>query len=169
MTTTSDRPYRVLFLCTGNSARSQIAEALLNARGGGRFAAESAGTHPADRVNPGAIETLREIGLVWNGHPPRTTDGLEGRDWDLVITVCDSAREACPILPGHPLHAHWGMEDPAAVVGSGDQVRRAFREARQLLMRRIDLLLALPLEKLDRMVAERRIQGIAADTSPATA
>ena len=90
--------FRVLFICTGNSARSQMAEALLNWKGRGRFQAESAGSRPADRVNPHAIETLREYGVPWAGHAPRGIDGLEPEPWDFVVTVCDRAKESCPIL-----------------------------------------------------------------------
>lgn len=153
-------PYRVLFLCTANSARSQMAEALLNAKGGGRFVASSAGTHPAPRVNPLAVEALARIGIAWHGHAPRDLAGVEREPWDLVITVCDSAREACPIFPGQPVLAHWGMEDPAAADGNDEEKRRAFDLARQLLARRIDLLIALPAEKLERLALEQRVRTI---------
>jgi len=154
------RPFRVLFLCTGNSARSQMAEALLNWKGKGRFAAESAGSRPASRVNPLAIETLRQYAVPWRGRAPRGIDGLEREPWDFVITVCDRAKESCPIFPGQPALAHWGMPDPADV--TGDQVTRqaAFRDAFLVLSRRIDLLLALPLEKLERMAVEARVRAI---------
>lgn len=125
---------RVLFLCTGNSARSQMAEAILNARGKGRFAAESAGSHPAAQVNPLALETLREFGIPWTGHPPRGLDGLERERWDGVITVCDRAKEACPLFPGQPMIAHWSIPDPID--------REGFRAAFRLLSRQIDRLLA---------------------------
>lgn len=111
------RPFRVLFLCTGNSARSQMAEALLNWKGKGRFAAESAGSRPASRVNPLAIATLRQYDIPWRGRAPRGIDGLEREQWDFVITVCDRAKEACPIFPGQPVLAHWGMPDPADAGG----------------------------------------------------
>lgn len=158
-------PHRVLFLCTGNSARSQMAEALLNQKAKGRFAAESAGSQPAARVNPFAIEALRQIGIEWQGHAPRGSDGLENTDWDFVITVCDRAREACPILPGHPIHAHWGMEDPAEAQGTDAEKQRAFNEARILIGRRIDLMLALPIEKLERVSLTRRLTEIGTTTS----
>jgi arsenate reductase (thioredoxin) len=154
------RPWRVLFLCTGNSARSQIAEALLNRKGAGRFVAESAGSHPAARVNPNAIAALAERGIAWGGRPPRPIDEVAGLPWDLVITVCDRAREACPVLPGQPVQAHWGMPDPAEVVGDETGVRRAFEETIVLLSRRIDLLLNLPVEKLERLVLEQRVRAL---------
>jgi arsenate reductase (thioredoxin) len=156
-----DRPaFRVLFLCTGNSARSQMAEAILNRTAQGRFIAESAGSQPAARVNPYAVEALRDAGISWKGHQPRGLDGLEHSRWDFVITVCDQAREACPVFPGQPMLAHWGMPDPAVVDGSDNAKRAAFRNALTLISRRIDLLVALPLEKLERLVAEARVQAI---------
>lgn len=154
------RPFRVLFLCTGNSARSQMAEALLNWKGKGRFAAQSAGSRPASRVNPLAIETLRQYAVPWRGRAPRGIDGLEREPWDFVITVCDRAKESCPIFPGQPMLAHWGMPDPAEVAGDEVTKRAAFREAFLLLSRRIDLLLALPLEKLERMALEPRVRAL---------
>jgi arsenate reductase len=152
--------YRLLFLCTANSARSQMAEAILNAKGEGRFEAASAGAQPAARVNPYALETLREFRVPWVGHPPRSIDGLEREQWDFVITVCDRAREACPIFPGQPVLAHWGMPDPAEVAGDDGAKRAAFRDAFLLLSRRIDLLLALPLDKIERLALEARVQAI---------
>ena len=113
------KPLRVLFLCTGNSARSQIAEKVLNRKGHGRFLAESAGSQPAVKVNPLAIETLEKHGYFWTGGHPRGVDALLTADWDFVITVCDRAKEACPVFPGQPVIAHWGMTDPAAGRGDG--------------------------------------------------
>src|SRR5689334_8643056 len=110
---------RLLFLCTGNSARSQMAEAILNHKGQGRWRAESAGSHPAAQVNPLAVATLKEHGVPWRGHAPRGVDGLERERWDFVITVCDNAKESCPVFPGHPARAHWGMPDPGDARGSG--------------------------------------------------
>jgi len=141
---TEQPPLRVLFLCTGNSARSQMAEAILNAKSQGRFHAESAGSRPAARVNPLAIETLRVQGIEWTGHAPRGLDGLDRERWDLVITVCDSAKESCPILPGQPVRAHWSVPDPAEVDGDDATRRAAFRDAFLLLQRRIERLLAAP-------------------------
>jgi len=151
---------RVLFLCTANSARSQMAEALLNWKGKGRFQAESAGSLPAPRVNPLAIDTLREYGIEWAGHAPRGSEGLEREPWDLVITVCDRAKEACPYFPGQPALAHWGMPDPAEAEGDEVLRREAFRQAFLLLSRRIDLLVALPVEKLERIALEQRARTI---------
>lgn len=157
---TRDRPFRVLFLCTGNSARSQMAEAVLNRKGRGRFEAHSAGSRPADRVNPLAIWALHEAGLEWRGHPPRSLNGLEREPWDFVITVCDRARESCPVFAGHPVLAHWGMPDPAAVVGTEAGQRAAFIEALTLINRRIDLFLALPVAKLEHLALRTRVQAI---------
>jgi arsenate reductase len=134
-------PLRVLFLCTGNSARSQMAEALLNQKGQGRFHAESAGSRPAARVNPYAIAALADIGIAWEGRMPRGVDGLELEPWDMVITVCDNAKEACPVFPGQPTFQHWGMDDPAEVQGTEEERKRAFEKARDLLGHRIDQLL----------------------------
>lgn len=152
----------MLILCTGNSARSQMAEAILNEKGRGRFAAESAGSQPASRVNPFAVEALREAGIDWKERRPRGIDDLGSNSWDIVITVCDRAKEACPIFPGQPALAHWGMEDPAAVEGDEETKRRAFREALQLISRRIDLMLALPVEKLERLALQDRLRAIGA-------
>jgi arsenate reductase len=160
MQTAEGRVFRVLFLCTGNSARSQIAEAVLNRKGRGRFVAGSAGSSPAPEVNRDAIETLLENGIEWSGHPPRGLDGLDHDRWDLVITLCDPAREACPLFPGRPILAHWGMPDPAAIEGDEASRRSAFLEAFTLISRRVDLLLALPVERLDRLALEARLRTI---------
>jgi arsenate reductase (thioredoxin) len=151
---------RVLFLCTGNSARSQIAEALLNHDGAGRFEAESAGTEPAARVNPGAVEALAAAGIDWQGHPPRSVDGLDRRQWDLVVTVCDDAKESCPIFPPGPVITHWGMPDPAAVQGDAATKRDAFRDTLDVLRRRIGALVSLPVEDLARSTLEARVREI---------
>ena len=163
MSLPTNRPLRVLFLCTGNSARSQIAETILNRAGRGRFAAESAGTEPAARVNPLAAETLERHGYIWTGHAPR---GIEERDWDFVITVCDRARETCPVFPGQPVVAHWGKPDPAAVKGTDEEKRRAFDDALRLIRRRLDLFINLPLDKLTRLGLETRVRDIADAGTP---
>ncbi len=138
---TAARPLGVLFLCTGNSARSQIAEALLSAKGKGRFRVGSAGTRPAERVNPGAIDVLRAHGIDWTGRRPKTIDEIQDQPWDFVITVCDNAKETCPVFPGHPAFAHWGMPDPAAV--DDDAARaRAFRETYDVLAEKIERFLS---------------------------
>jgi len=168
MSTEASRPLRVLILCTGNSARSQMAEAVLNQKGRGRFVAESAGSQPAAQVNPFAIEALRDAGIDWRGRRPRGIDDLVTGNWDIVITVCDNAREACPVFPGQPALAHWGMEDPAAVQGDDEVKRRAFRDALQLISRRIDLMLALPINKLERLALQQRLRAIGAQQSSPT-
>src|SRR5689334_19325792 len=151
----SDKLFNVLFLCTGNSARSILAEAYLNSRGKGRFRAHSAGSRPAGTVNPFALELLRKNRI--------STNGLRSKDWgefavpgapamDFVFTVCDAAAaEACPVWPGRPITAHWGVPDPAAATGSDEDKRRAFFNAYSLLGTRIKLFLNVPLDKLDRL------------------
>lgn len=142
-------PISVLVLCTGNSARSQMAEALLTVRGGGRIAAESAGSHPAARVNPWAVRVLGEIGIPWEGRVPRGIPAIEHQPWDVVLTVCDNAREACPIFPGATIMAHWGQPDPAEVGGTDAEKHDAFVAARDLAAWRVDRLLALDLAEMD--------------------
>jgi protein-tyrosine-phosphatase len=143
-----------------------MAEALMSRKAGERFETQSAGTHPAVRVNPFAVAALEQIGIRWEDRMPRGIDDVAGGSWDLVITVCDRAKESCPVLPGHPIYAHWGMEDPAEVQGTDLQKLRAFEEARILLARRIDLLLALPIERLERLTAERELRELSERTSP---
>ena len=154
------RPLRLLFLCTGNSARSQIAERLLNSKAAGRFVASSAGSQPAKAVHPLAVEALERHGYGWGGGHPKHVDGLASHPWDFVITVCDRARESCPLFPGQPVIAHWGLADPAAVAGSDDDRRRAFDHTLLTLGRRIDLFLALPVEKLSRLALEQQVAAI---------
>jgi arsenate reductase (thioredoxin) len=156
--------HNVLFLCTGNSARSIMAEAILNHRGMLNFVAYSAGSHPAGAVNPQALSEIRNAGL--------STTGLHSKSWDefakpgapkmdFVFTVCDkAAAEVCPIWPGQPMTAHWGVSDPAAVAGSPDEINRAFRDAFVILDRRIGLFLALPLQSLERLALERALRRI---------
>jgi arsenate reductase len=161
--TGAERPLRVLFICTGNSARSQMAEALLTRKGAGRFRVASAGSHPALQVNPLAVRVLAEQGIEWSGRMPRGMDGLDRERWDIVITVCDKAKEACPILPGQPVLAHWGMSDPAEVEGPEQGKLEAFRETRRLLDRRLDLLIALPVDTLERLALAHRVGAIGAE------
>lgn len=137
-----------------------MAEAVLNAQGHGRFYAESAGSKPAARVNPYAIETLRAYSVPWMEHAPRGLDGLDREPWDFVITVCDRAKESCPVFPGQPVLAHWGMPDPAEVEGDDATRRAAFKNALLVIKRRIELLLALPIEKLERLALEARVKAI---------
>ena len=158
------KPFNVLFLCTGNSARSIIAEALLNAAGGDRFIAWSAGSHPTGAVNPLALEELARLRIP--------TDGLRSKSWeefagpaapamDFVITVCDQAAgEACPAWPGQPITAHWGMADPAAVQGPEETRRQAFREVAVMMKRRIDIMQSLPLERLGRLAIQEQVRAI---------
>lgn len=159
-----DRPYNLLFLCTGNSARSIMAEAMANHLGKGRFHAYSAGSHPRGRVDPVALQILQDAGLPTATLRSKPWDEFAAADappMDLIITVCDKAAgEACPVWPGHPVTAHWGVEDPATVAGSPEQVRHAFAHALHLLQHRITLLLALKPEALDRLALETRVREI---------
>lgn len=162
------RPLNVLFLCTQNSARSQIAEAIMSRKvervAPGRFRVGSAGSTPALRVNPMAIAALGSYGIEWTGRRPKSIDAVCDQQWDLIITVCDRARETCPTMPGQPAFAHWGMDDPAEIVDERAR-ERAFAEVVTYLARRIDLLLALPVETLERRALEVRVQQIA-DQAP---
>jgi arsenate reductase len=158
------RAYNVLFLCTGNSARSIMAEAILNEVGKGRFRAFSAGSHPKGEVSPYAMEQLRRARLP--------TESLYSKSWDefaragapqldFVFTVCDQAAgEVCPVWPGQPLTAHWGIPDPAAVRGDSEVIRRAFFVAYEVLFRRIGLFTALRLENLERLALQKRLDDI---------
>jgi arsenate reductase len=160
----NDAPKHVLFLCTGNSARSILAEVMMNSMARGRFIAHSAGSRPVGRVNPFAIELLQKNRLP--------TEGLRSKSWDefaapgapkldFVFTVCDSAAgEVCPYWPGQPVTAHWGVEDPAAVEGSDEDKRRAFLRAMTTLQRRIELFLSLSHDKLDKLAMQRRLDEI---------
>lgn len=162
---------KVLFLCTGNSARSILAEGLMNHLGAGRFEAHSAGSHPKGTVHPQALATLASL------HIP--TDGFRSKGWeefarpgaaalDFVFTVCDAAAgEVCPVWPGQPLTAHWGMPDPSAVQGSEAEQARAFTDTAVLLKRRIELMLALPLASLDRVSLQREVDRIGGKGAPA--
>ena len=156
----------VLFICTGNSARSILAEALLNDAGMGRFKAYSAGSHPTGIVNPHALQALRDMGVLVSGARSKSWDEFATADapqMDFVFTVCDNAAgEVCPLWPGRPMTAHWGLPDPAAVQGSEDEVQLAFRNAAVTMKRRIDLMLALPLGTLDSMAVQRQVRDIGA-------
>ncbi len=156
--------YNVLFLCTGNSARSIIAEALLRARGAGRFRAFSAGSHPKGEVHPLALQTLALVQQPTVGLRSKSWDEFSGPDapkLDFVVTVCgNAAKETCPVWPGHPITAHWEIDDPAAAVGTEEERARAFRRAYLELDRRIELLTSLPVEKLDRPTLEQRLREL---------
>ncbi len=168
------RPYNVLFLCTGNSARSIFGEAILNKFGAGKFRAFSAGSHPTGQVNPHALALLAQFGLP--------TEGLRSKNWDefakpgapaldFVFTVCDkAAAEVCPIWPGQPMTAHWGVPDPAAVTGSEKAIEAAFRDAFMTLRRRIELFASLPVTSLDKLSLKKRLDEIgktSAEKTPA--
>jgi arsenate reductase (thioredoxin) len=156
--------YNVLFLCTGNSARSIMAEAIMNKKGWPNFTAYSAGSHPTERVNPHALKMIETARLP--------TEGLRSKGWDefvkpgapelhFVFTVCDNAaKEVCPVWPGQPMNAHWAVPDPASVAGSDEQIERAFRDAFTVLERRISLLLCLPLASLDKLAIQKEIDRI---------
>ena len=156
--------YNVLFLCTGNSARSIMAEAILNQRGQGRFTAYSAGSHPSGQPRPEALRQIESAGMP--------TTGLRSKSWDefaapgapkmdFVFTVCDNAaNEQCPYWPGRPMTAHWGIPDPAAVKGTPEEITRAFRDAFVVLDRRIGLFLSLPLSTLDQLAIKREVENI---------
>ncbi len=162
----ADRIYNVLFLCTGNSARSILGEALMNHVGEGRFHAFSAGSTPKGQVHPLTLQTLRRAGIA--------TEGLRSKPWDefatpdapqmdFVFTVCDNAAgEACPIWPGQPMTAHWGIEDPAAVTGPDFRQEAAFDDALKYLRNRIAAFMSLPLASIDRMSLTSKLQGIGA-------
>lgn len=160
----SDRPYNVLFLCTGNSARSILAEATLNNIGADRFRAYSAGSHPAGKVNPLAVELLQRLGIATEGLRSKSWDEFEGQDaptLDFVFTVCDNAAgEACPVWLGHPVTAHWGVPDPAAIEGTDIEKTAAFRDAFIALRHRIELFASLPLDQLDRIAIHEHVKAI---------
>jgi protein-tyrosine-phosphatase len=161
---TPERPYNVLFLCTGNSARSIMAEAILNRIGKGKFVGYSAGSYPAGRVNPHASALLKHLEFP--------VDELRSKSWnefaesdaptmDFVFTVCDdAANEVCPVWPGHPMTAHWGVPDPAAAEGDEAAIAQAFRDAFLILQRRIELFANLPVRSLDRMSLTKHLHEI---------
>lgn len=159
-----DRLFNVLFLCTGNSARSVLAESILQKEGAGRFRAFSAGSQPKGEVNPFSLRVLAGMGYPSEGFRSKSWDEFSKPDapkMDFIFTVCDSAAgEACPVWLGHPTSAHWGIEDPAAVEGSDIEKERAFTEAFRLLRNRISVFVNLPLATLDRLSLEERLKEI---------
>jgi arsenate reductase (thioredoxin) len=160
----ADRHYNVLFLCTGNSARSIIAEAILNKAGAGKFRAHSAGSHPKGSVHPETLQLLQSLGY--------DTAGLRSKSWeefggpqaaplDFVFTVCDNAAgEACPYWPGQPMTAHWGVPDPAAATGSPAEIALAFKDTYRMLNQRIGIFTSLPLQSLDRLTLRNKLKEI---------
>ena len=160
----ADKLYNVLFVCTGNSARSIMAEATLNVLGRGRFKAYSAGSHPSGTVNPLALETLRRLNLPTEGFSSKSWEEFSKPDapkLDFVFTVCDQAAgETCPLWPGQPMTAHWGVADPVAHQGSLEEKKRAFYDAALTLRRRIELFLAIPLEKLEKFALQKELSTI---------
>ncbi|MCC0042559.1 MAG: arsenate reductase ArsC [Rhodobiaceae bacterium] len=162
----ADEPKNVLFLCTGNSARSIIAEAILAREGQGRFRVFSAGSQPAGRVNPYALDLLRRMNHDVSGLRSKSWDEFAGPGapkMDFVFTVCDNAAgETCPLWPGQPMTAHWGVPDPAAVEGSEAEKHAAFADTYRMMSNRISLFVALPMASLDRLALQRRIKAIGA-------
>jgi arsenate reductase (thioredoxin) len=169
----ANKTYNVLFLCTGNSARSVMAESILNKIGGGRFKAFSAGSHPTGKVNPFTIELLKK-----QGHP---VDYLSSKSWtafekldsprmDMIITVCDNAAgEICPVWPGKPVTAHWGFEDPAAFIGPEESKRAKFLDIYRHITTRVRLLVSLPVDRLDHLALETQLRNIGKTTHDAGA
>jgi len=156
--------YNVLFLCTGNSARSIMAEAILNKKGQPNFTAFSAGSMPTGKVRPEALKQLQLASLPAEGARSKSWDEFARPDapkMNFVFTVCDNAaKEICPIWPGQPMTAHWGVPDPAAVMGTSEQIERAFRDAYVMLDRRVSLFLCLPLDSLDKLAIQKQIDWI---------
>ncbi len=160
----SQTPYNILFLCTGNSARSILAEAIMNRAGRGRFKAWSAGSHPKGEVHPQALKLLESLNYPLEGLRSKSWDEFEAPGapkFDFIVTVCDNAAgEVCPIWPGQPVRSHWGIADPAAAEGSASEFSLAFAEAYRQMSNRIGLFLALPIAKLDSLAIKRRMDEI---------
>jgi arsenate reductase (thioredoxin) len=160
----ADRPYNVLFLCTGNSARSIIAEAILNRVGAGRFRAYSAGSQPKGKVNPHTIHLLQNLGYDTSSCRSKSWDEfakVDGPEFDFVFTVCDSAAaETCPVWPGHPATAHWGTPDPAEAKGTAAEIALAFEDAYRMLNRRIAVFTALPLRSIGALCLQSKLREI---------
>jgi arsenate reductase (thioredoxin) len=160
----ADRPYNVLFLCTGNSARSIIAEAILNKVSAGKFRAYSAGSQPKGQINPHTIQLLQGLGYDTSGYRSKSWDEFVKAGepkFDFVFTVCDNAAaEACPVWPGQPMTAHWGIPDPAEATGAPAEVALAFKEAYRMLNQRIGIFTALPLRSLGRLTLQGKLREI---------
>ncbi|GIK79209.1 MAG: arsenate reductase ArsC [Pseudorhodoplanes sp.] len=172
----SDRPYNVLFLCTGNSARSIMAEAILNREGRGKFRGYSAGSQPKGQVHPHTLDLLRRMNFDVGDYRSKSWTEFSGPDapsLDFVFTVCDSAAaESCPVWPGQPMTAHWGIPDPAAATGTEAEIRLAFAEAFRMLSNRISIFVSLPLSSLDNLSLQKRLDAIGrrtGDSDPASA
>ena len=160
----ADRTYNVLFLCTGNSARSIIAEAILNKVGAGRFRAWSAGSQPKGRINPHTLALLSGLGFDVTDFRSKSWDEFAkagAPKFDFIFTVCDNAAgEACPVWPGNPMTAHWGISDPAEATGTDAQIGQAFADAYRMLNQRIAIFVSLPIASIDRLALERRLKDI---------
>jgi arsenate reductase (thioredoxin) len=160
----ADRPFNVLFLCTGNSARSIIAEAILNKVGAGKFRAFSAGSHPKGRVHPENLRLLQSLGYDTSNYRSKSWDEFASpaaQPFDFVFTVCDNAAvETCPLWPGQPMTAHWGVPDPAAATGTPAEVALAFKDAYRMLNQRIGIFTSLPLRALDQLTLQNKLTDI---------
>jgi arsenate reductase (thioredoxin) len=160
----AEKVFNVLFLCTGNSARSILAESIMNKSGKGQFRGFSAGSHPSGQVNPLALDLLKKLDFPTEGLRSKSWDefaGMDGTHFDFVITVCDNAAgEACPVWPGHPVTAHWGIPDPAAVAGTELEKQSAFSRAYKSMDRRIKLFLSLPMASIDQLRMKERMDAI---------
>src|ERR1051325_4148772 len=155
------RPYKILFLCTGNSARSILAEYLIKRTARDKFESYSAGSFPTGKVNPYALRVLKELYHIdASDARSKSWEEYQSREFDFVITVCDNARESCPYWPGQPIIAHWGVPDPALATGSDEEVFRDFKKAALVLQRRIELFCSLPFDKLDRLKLEKLTRDI---------
>lgn len=168
MTQMNQPPFKILFLCTGNSARSIIAEYTMERISKGRFVAYSAGAKPSGTVNPYAIEYLKTLNIDASDSKSQSWDEFKDIHFDFVITVCDNAKESCPVWPGQPIIAHWGSEDPAAAEGSDEDIRRVFNRVGIEIKRRIELFCSLPLEKMDKLKLQEVTSDIAHDITATT-
>lgn len=169
MSESNTQPFKILFLCTGNSARSIMAEYFMKRVGKGRFESYSAGAQPSGKVNPFAIEFLKTMNIDASDARSKSWDEYKDIEFDFVITVCDNARESCPVWPGQPIVAHWGSEDPAACEGDDEEKRRVFKKIGIEIQRRLELFTSLPLEKMDRLRLKEVTENVAKDADATTA